>query len=64
MTTKQDALKISSNIDDSRIVKANINGKNVYRIFVGLFQDKSEAEYLNQYLKSIGHNGFVKQVEN
>lgn len=61
---KQDALKISSNIADSRIVKANINGKSVYRIFIGLFQDKSEAESLNQYLKSAGYNGFVKQVEN
>lgn len=61
---KQDALKISSNIADSRIVKANINGKSVYRIFIGLFQDKSEAESLNQYLKNVGYNGFVKQVEN
>jgi rare lipoprotein A len=33
-TNENDAIRVSSKIDDSRIVKANINGNSVYRIFV------------------------------
>ncbi len=60
----QDAVKFSANINDSRIVEANINRKVFYRIYVGLFEEESEAETLRNYLITKGYDGFVKHVEN
>ena len=59
-----DAINFARNINDSRVVKANINEETYFRVYVGKFISIHEAEELLHELKRNGINGFVKQVEN
>ncbi|MBK8946706.1 MAG: septal ring lytic transglycosylase RlpA family protein [Ignavibacteriae bacterium] len=61
---KNDAIKVSSEIENSRVEEAIVNGEKYFRIYVGLFTDKDEATNLRDELKIKGIEGFVKQVEN
>jgi len=59
---KNDAIRISSKIKDSRVIKVKLDNKIFYRIYVGLFNNKNEAIQLKEMLKAKGINGFVKQT--
>ncbi len=59
---KNDAMRISSKIIDSRVVKVKLDNKIFYRIYVGLFNNKNEAVQLKGMLKAKGIDGFVKQT--
>ncbi|MFZ1288866.1 MAG: septal ring lytic transglycosylase RlpA family protein [Melioribacteraceae bacterium] len=61
---KNDALKVSSEINNSRVEEVILNGEKYYRIYVGLFTEKDEASKLKDELMNNGIDGFVKQVEN
>lgn len=54
----------SLEIDGSRVERLEINGSLVFRVYYGLYQDPVKAERDLEELKSDGHDGFVKQVEN
>ena len=59
------AIKRSGEIRGSRIEKAYLNnGLEVYRIYYGVFTDKSEAEAELERLRAAGYQGYVKQLEN
>lgn len=62
--TKSDALSFASRISESRIVEAVVNRQKYYRIYIGLFKEKSDAENKLRTLQNKGIDGFVKQVEN
>lgn len=61
--TRNDAIRASSSIIDSKIVEASVDGEKYYRIYVGLFVDISEAKELKEELQNRGINGFVKQIQ-
>lgn len=60
----RDAKTFASKVDKSRIVKISIDDEIYYRIYIGLFTDKNNANKLKQSLEEKGIDGFVKQVEN
>lgn len=59
-----DAKKIASQIEDSQIVEAFVNGEKYFRIYIGSFKDIDEAKELKVSLQNRGILGFVKQIEN
>lgn len=61
---KNEALKVSSEIENSRVEEAFVNGEKYFRIYVGLFTNKDEASKLKDELMNNGIDGFVKQIEN
>jgi rare lipoprotein A len=61
-TNRIDALKVSSQIANSRIVKVLLNENAYYRIYVGFFSNINEAKKLKNLLNKKGIMGFVKQV--
>ncbi len=61
---KSDAQKISISLDNSRIVRAVVNGDTYYRVYVGNFNNSDEAKKLKYLLQEKGITGFVKQVGN
>lgn len=54
----------SNKIKGSRVETLNLNSGTVYRIYYGLYKDRSKAEKDMKSLKRKGFNGFVKQIEN
>ena len=54
----------SSEIDGSRVEKIAVNGTDVFRVYLGLFQNPEEAKQAMETLKQAGHDCFVKQIEN
>lgn len=61
---RSDADNFSVQFSDSRVVKTIINGDAFYRVYVGSFSSKNDAEDLLNELHRNGIDGFVKQVEN
>lgn len=61
---RRDAQTISSKIENSRVVKANVDGVIYYRIYVGKFTNQQQAKGYQEILEDKGIDGFVKQVEN
>ncbi len=51
-------------IKGSRVETLPLNGGTVYRIYYGIYKDRSKAEKEMRSLKRKGFNGFVKQIEN
>ncbi|MEE9431306.1 MAG: septal ring lytic transglycosylase RlpA family protein [Melioribacteraceae bacterium] len=61
---KSDAIKVSSTIEETKVVSAIVNGQTYYRIYVGVFTDRNKAETKKIFLLENGIDGFVKQIEN
>jgi len=61
---RSDAIRESSNVKDSSIVKSFIDGEIYFRIYVGFFDSVEKAKALKQSLIRKGIEGFVKQIEN
>lgn len=59
--TLRDAKSFSKNISNSRIVESIVNEEKYYRIYVGLYKSKDDAE---EKLDDLNLDGFIKQVEN
>jgi len=51
-------------IKGSRVETLDLNGEKVYRIYFGIYKDRSKAEKEMKSLKRKGFNGFIKQIEN
>tara|TARA_R110002126_G_scaffold288548_1_gene442386 strand:+ start:11502 stop:12197 length:696 start_codon:yes stop_codon:yes gene_type:complete len=51
-------------IKGSRVETLELNNGTVYRIYFGIYKDRSKAEKEMRSLKRKGFNGFVKQIEN
>ena len=60
----QTAERRSSEIDGSRVEQIRVNGRTIFRVYYGTYQDPNRAEEDLQKLKSDGFEGFVKQIEN
>ena len=58
------AQSASRKINGSRIQRLIVNNTLVFRVYYGLYQDLNIAESDLEKLKSMGHNGFIKQIEN
>lgn len=54
----------ASKISGSEVVKVNIGGDEVYRVYYGTYTNYSEAERAMRELRRRGYTGFVKQKEN
>jgi rare lipoprotein A len=54
----------SKKIRSSYVQEVSVNGKTFYRIYFGDFQDPKIALEAQKRLEGLGHNGFVKQLEN
>jgi rare lipoprotein A len=63
-TDKPSALRKQGSIANSRIEEAEVKGRKVYRVYVGLFTEPAQAESLKKELMRDRIDGFVKQVEN
>ncbi|MCP5061676.1 MAG: septal ring lytic transglycosylase RlpA family protein [Ignavibacteriae bacterium] len=61
---KSDAVKVSTKVNNSKVIEASVNGKIFYRIYVGLFDNVDEANTKKKFLLRKGIKGFVKQFEN
>ncbi len=61
---RSEAKKVASKVRNSKVVKAIIEGKIYYRIYVGSFFSKGEALEMQKKLKNQGIQGFVKQEAN
>jgi cell division septation protein DedD len=53
----------SSTRQQAHSSKDNVNGKDLYRVFVGRLSNRSKAIELQQALKKQGINGFVKKID-
>lgn len=54
----------SKKIKGSRVETLELNTGTVFRIYFGIYKDRSKAEKEMKSLKRKGFNGFVKQIEN
>lgn len=54
----------SKKIKGSRVETLDLDSGTVYRIYFGVYKDRSKAEKDMRSLKRKGFNGFVKQLEN
>jgi rare lipoprotein A len=54
----------ANKIKGSRVETLELNNATVYRIYFGIYTDRSKAEKEMRSLKRKGFNGFVKQIEN
>ncbi len=61
---KDDAINLSKNFNNSFIIQATISKKIYYRVYVGRFDTKQEANLIKRKLSDKGYKGFVKQFEN
>lgn len=61
---KPSAIRKQSSVPNSRIKEVQVKGRKVYRVYVGLFTNPSQAEGLKRKLSLDRIEGFVKQVEN
>ena len=62
--SEQEAIRKSNQIPGSIVERVSVAGNNVYRVYYGSFYDINKAREAYEQLKSDGHNGFVKQMEN
>lgn len=54
----------SSEVKGSRVAEVKVDKKNVYRVYLGKYENKEEATKDLEFLKKKGVSGFVKQLEN
>jgi len=62
--SKKDASTIASRHKKGWVQNTQVNGAPYYRVFVGKFKKKRDAERERYQLQRRGVNGFVKQVQN
>jgi rare lipoprotein A len=62
--TEGRAKQKSDKISGSEVVKVNIGGREVYRVYYGHYEDRNDATRAMRDLRRRGHNGYVKQREN
>ncbi|MFT7032045.1 MAG: rare lipoprotein A [Cyclobacteriaceae bacterium] len=63
-TDKPSAIRKQASVPYSRIEEAEVQGRKVFRVYVGLFTDPAKAGGLKKELMRNRIDGFVKQVEN
>ncbi len=61
---KNAAHERASTLKGIRVQEVRVSNKMTYRLYYGLYTDKSNAQREQKRLKSQGWDGFVKQVEN
>ncbi len=62
--SRREAEQFARGIQDARVREALVNRNAVYRVYVGEFTRRQDAEARLQRLRRQGLNGFVKQVQN
>ena len=63
--TERSALDRSRKIKNSRVEKAYLNnGEPVYRVYYGVYTQRTRAEREQRKLERQGYSGYVKQLEN
>lgn len=62
--TRREAEQFARGIQDARVREALVNRNTVYRVYIGEFTRRQDAEAHLQRLRRQGLNGFVKQVQN
>lgn len=62
--TRELADRKAAEIRSSRVEEVDVNGKKVYRIYFGDFYDPKIALEALGRLEGLGHDGFVKQIDN
>jgi rare lipoprotein A len=62
--TEVSARERANQIPGADVVKVNIAGREVYRVYYGSYEDRNEADQKMRDLRRQGINGFVKQKEN
>jgi rare lipoprotein A len=63
-TVKSQADQMAAGIREAYVEQARVEGRTYFRVFVGRYQNREEAERRKIELDRQGHNGFVKQVQN
>lgn len=63
-TVKTQADSMASGIRGAYVERARVEGRTYYRVFVGRYSNRTEAEQKKAELERQGHNGFVKQIQN
>lgn len=58
------AFELSRKIKGSRVEEIRLNNRKVFRVYYGIFIDKSEAKRKQRDLNRDGFSGYVKQIEN
>lgn len=62
--TRREAEADARNIRGARVHEARVDGRSVYRVYVGSFSNRRDAERRMHRLRRDGIRGFVKQVQN
>jgi rare lipoprotein A len=63
-TVKSQADQMAAGIREAYVEQARVEGRTYFRVFVGRYQSREEAERRKIELDRQGHNGFVKQIQN
>lgn len=61
---RDDARRHSREINGSRVARARVNDKTVYRVYYGSYRSSERAERALIRLQRNGYDGFVKQEQN
>lgn len=64
LDSMNEAQSYSERFRNGWVMPVVVNNRNYYRVFVGQFIDRNEAERTRRKLSRQGVNGFVKQVQN
>lgn len=59
---KRAARDVARGIEGARVGASTVNGRTVYRVYVGRYATKDAAEDRRGKLRRAGHEGFVKQI--
>lgn len=62
--TRQEAAAYARSIRGARVAEGRVQGRTVFRVYVGEFRNQRDAERQRRRLSRQGINGFVKQVQN
>lgn len=63
-TSKSQADDLAKEIRGAFVHQARVEGRTYYRVYVGRFENRNDAERAMNDLKRRGYDGFVKQLQN
>lgn len=62
--SRREAEQLATRIRNGWVEQATVNSRQVFRVYVGQFSDRNQANRVRRTLNRQGLSGFVKQVQN
>jgi len=57
------AVRMAGSLRGAWVQQTDVQGRALYRVYFGTFEGPDEARAAQQRLRSLGHEGFVKQID-